>query len=132
MISPYIAAAGLIVSATAIMLFLISESAEKIMDRPILAALAGEDGRSFRIENFGNKPALDINAGVLPFNLEFLIEMLPAGEEKKINCERLIGNSRVILNYSDEKGIKYTKSADFSTPLKHEYDPAKPLIPIFR
>ncbi|MDD4126804.1 MAG: hypothetical protein PHV39_03855 [Methanomicrobium sp.] len=131
-ISVYLTASGLIITATLYISFLISGSADKAMDRPILSALLGDNGKSITVANYGNKKALNVNIEILPSNLRFFLESLPCDSGNEIYCRELPGNIRVILNYSDETGKKHTKTEDLKFNDNSDYDPTKPLIPIFQ
>jgi len=131
-VSVYLTASGLIITAILYISFLISDSADKAMDRPILSAFLGDDGKSITVANYGNKKAFNINIEILPSNLKFFIESLPCDSENDLDCRELPGNIRVILNYSDETGKKHLKTADLKFSENTKYDPTKPLIPIFQ
>lgn len=125
-------ATGLIITGTLLMSVLISESSEKIVEKPMLSAYLGEDGRSFIIKNFGNRDATEINISLVPSNLEYLIPRLEADKEEKTDCGELIGRNRIIMDYADDDGKRYSKSADLKFRDECEYDPTKPMIPIFK
>jgi len=130
--SVILTAAGLIITGTLAMGIMISESAESLVDRPLLFAYLGEDGRSFVLKNMGNIDALDIHVSIVPANLEYLIERIAADIEEKTNCDQLIGKNRIIVNYTDKTGTRYSKSADLSFNEECDYDPTQPMIPLFR
>ncbi|GEM_PF-4663246 len=131
-VSPILTVIGLILSGTLAMAFAISESAEKIMDKPLLFAYLGDDGRSFILKNIGDADALDIHISIIPSNLEYLFEHLGADSEEKTDCGRLLGKNRIILNYSDEDGKRYKKTAELGFREECEYDPIKPMFPLFK
>lgn len=131
LISAYLTATGLIVTGTLALLFFMSESAENIMQRPILSAYPKPGNKSFTVVNLGNKSALDISIEVLPHNLEFFITNLNSDENYDIECEKFLGNSRVFFTYSDDKGKRYEKNLELKSDIVTDYDPTKPLIPIF-
>jgi tetrahydromethanopterin S-methyltransferase subunit F len=130
--SVYLTAAGIIITATLFMLCLISESAGKAMEKPILVAYLGDDGRSIIVGNIGNKDAVNINISLIPANLEFAIDNLSTDIEEKKDCGQLIGKNRAIMEYSDDTGTKHKKTSDLNFKDCKEYDPTKPLIPIFQ
>lgn len=131
-VSILLTATGLIITGTLAMAVLISESAGKAVDRPLLFAFLGEDGRSFITRNIGNAPALEVHVSVVPSNLEYLIGRIDADNEEKTDCGQLIGKNRIIMEYADESGKRYSKSADLQFKEDCEYDPTKPMIPIFK
>lgn len=131
-ISPLLTVIGLIITVTIVMAVMISESAGKTVDRPILSACLREDGRGFVLKNFGNGDALDVRISVLPSNLEYMLARIEADDEEVIDCGQLLGNNRVIMNYTDEKREEYNGSADLNPGNDCEYDPFKPMIPIFK
>ncbi|MBN1431590.1 MAG: hypothetical protein JW931_02340 [Methanomicrobiaceae archaeon] len=131
-VSVLLTAVGLIITGTLAMSVLISESAETVVDKPILFAYLGEDGRSFILKNIGNVDALDIHISLVPSNLEFLNKRIEADTEDKTECGQLIGKNRIIVDYTDETGNRYSKTANLNFKDDCEYDPTKPMIPIFK
>ena len=130
--SALLTAVGLIITGTLAMSVLISESAETVVNKPILFSYLGEDGRSFILKNIGNVDALDIHISLVPSNLEFLIERIEADTEENTDCGELIGKNRIIVDYTDETGTRYSKTANLNFRDDCEYDPTKPMIPIFK
>lgn len=131
-VSVLLTAAGLIITGTLVMAVMVSESAEELVEKPIIFAYLGEDGRSFVLKNIGNVDALDIHISVVPSNLEYLIERLGSDTEEITDCGQLIGKNRAIINYTDETGKRYSKSAELKFKEECEYDPTKPMFPMFK
>lgn len=123
---------GLIITGTIAMTFMISESAEGIVDKPLIYAYLGDDGRSFILKNIGNVDALEIHISIVPSNLEYHIGRIDPDDEEKTDCGRLIGKNRIILDYSDKDGKKYKRTAELVFTEDCEYDPTKTMIPLFR
>lgn len=130
--SVILTATGLIITGTLAMAVMVSESAETLVEKPILLAFLGEDGRSFILKNIGNVDALDIHISVVPSNLEYLIERLEADTGEKTDCGQLIGKNKVIIDYTDGTGKRYSKTTDLNFRQECEYDPTKPMIPMFK
>jgi hypothetical protein len=131
-VSVLLTATGLILTGTLAMVIHITESAGEAIDRPVLFVFLGEDGRSFVIRNIGNAAASEIHVSVVPSNLEYIIDRIDADGEEKTECGQLIGKNRVIIEYADETGKRYSKSEDLRFEDDCEYDPTKPMIPIFK
>lgn len=131
-VSVLLTATGLIITGTLAMVIHITESAGEAIDRPLLFAFLGEDGRSFVIRNVGNAAASEIHVSVVPSNLEYIIDYIDADDEEQTDCGQLIGKNRIIMEYADEAGKRYSKSVDLQFKEDCEYDPTKPMIPIFK
>lgn len=90
-----------------------------------------EDAKAIILTNSGNSPALTIHAALVPMDIEYDVASLAVDESHEYPLSSMLAEVKVVVTYTNEKGEGFTQSQKISAA-GDEYDPLKPMIPIFR
>ncbi|WOF17238.1 hypothetical protein F1737_11405 [Methanoplanus sp. FWC-SCC4] len=132
LVSYYLTAIGLIISGTLAMVFVMNEHGKTVLNKPRLFPILGDDGRSVIITNTGETDALSVEITIVPSNLEYSFKSIDADSEIKIETKELVGKNKINIEYYDKSGEKFTVKENLTFAEDTEYDPFKPMIPMFK
>lgn len=131
LLSVYVGAIFLVITATLAMCFHIYNSAGKGIEKPILLLSIDDDGKTLLIYNIGNRKAENVRVSLLPSNIEFTIPAIPEDSHVTYDAGSLVGKNRAIVRFSDEKGIEHFHKQELLFRDECEYDPTKPMFNLF-
>jgi len=118
-----------------VMIAIVVVMARLIMDDstslPEIDARLREDAKEIVIKNTGNSPAEKIHVALGPLNLEYDIASLPADTTHEYPLSSMISEVRLVVQFENDKAELFSRTFDLSA-LKPEYDPFRPMIPLFR
>jgi hypothetical protein len=101
------------------------------VSRPDVAADLSDDAKSIILKNSGNAPALNIHVALVPLNSEYDVPALAVDETHDHPLGSMIQEVKAVVTYQNEERGLFSKSFALSA-LGNEYEPFKPMIPIFK
>jgi len=128
MISIYLAG---IVFILVITLFISLQIMQDSECRPDLVAGLSEDAKSIIIRNSGNATAVNIHVALVPMDSEYDVPSLAVDESHSYKLDKMIQEVKVVITFENEEKGGFTETFSLS-PLGNEYDPLKPMIPLFK
>jgi hypothetical protein len=96
---------------------------------PDIAAKLKDDAKAIILTNTGNSEALNIHAALVPLDLEYDLESLAVDGSHEFPLPKMIEEVKVVVTFENEK--RNTFSSTFKLSSMGEYDPLKPMVPIF-
>ena len=126
LVSIYLAGIALIIVVALVMSLMISQDTNF---RPQVEARLREDAKTVILFNNGNSAALSIHAALVPMNIEYDVPSLAVDQSHEYPLPSMVSGVKVVVTYENEKGLKFSHSYQLSS--SGEYDPLKPMIPIF-
>ncbi len=99
--------------------------------RPDLTASLSDDAKSIIIKNSGNAPAVNIHVALVPMDSEYNVPSLAVDESHTHTLDKMIQEVKVVITFENEEKGGFTETFALS-PLGNEYDPLKPMIPLFK
>jgi hypothetical protein len=99
---------------------------------PHVVCSLSEDAKSIIVRNIGTAPARKIHVALVPLDIEFDIREIQPDEEEIFTLEKMIQQAKVVVRYSPvESDSVIENSYPISSVDGGEYDPLKPMFPIF-
>jgi hypothetical protein len=126
MYSVYLAGIAFILLVVIIMSLMISQ---ETMGMPQLTAKLREDAKAIVLTNGGNAPALRIHVALVPLNIEYDVGSLAVDQSHEHPLTSMISDVKAVITYTNERGQSFSHSHKLSAA--EEFDPLKPMIPIF-
>lgn len=126
LVNIYLAGIAIILVVALVMSLMISQDTNF---RPQIEARLREDAKAIILFNNGNSPALSIHTALVPMNIEYDIPSLAVDTSHEYPLASMVSGVKVVVTYENEKGQKYSHSFPLSS--SGEYDPLKPMIPLF-
>jgi hypothetical protein len=97
---------------------------------PQVSVTLREDAKAVIITNAGNAPAVKIHVALVPMNIEYDVDMLAADASQEYPLASMIAEVKAVVTYENELGKPFSLTKKLSAS-GEEYDPLKPMIPIF-
>lgn len=123
----YLAGIAFILVVTVIMSLMIMQDTTF---KPQIAADLREDAKAVVLTNKGNSPAQKIHVALVPMNIEYDLPSLGVDESHEYLMESMIEEVKVVFNYENEKGQRFSDAANLSSS-GERFEPLKPMIPVF-
>jgi hypothetical protein len=124
----YLAGIVFILFVTVIMSMLIMQDS---VSRPDVTADLSDDAKSIILKNSGNATALNIHVALVPMNTEYDMPSLAVDEIHTRQLGSMIQNVKVVVKFENEEKVIFSRSYALSA-LGTEYEPFKPIIPVFK
>lgn len=124
----YAAAIIFILFAVLIMSLLIMQDSASF---PNVVVELKDDAKSVIIRNAGNSDAVKVHVALVPINIEFDILVLAPDQVNEYPLESMLAEAKAIATFENVMGNTFSKSYSL-TASGNEYDPLKPMIPLFR
>jgi hypothetical protein len=122
----YLAGIALIIVAAIVMSLMIMQDTTF---RPQVEAKLRDDAKAIILTNAGNSLALAVHAALVPLNIEYDVPSIAVEQSHEYPLPSMVSSVKVVVTYANEKGMKFSHSVHLSSA--GEYDPLKPLIPVF-
>lgn len=97
---------------------------------PEVVAELKEDAKGIIIRNSGNSDALKVHVALVPMDIEFDIKALAADQINEYPLEKMIPQVKAVITFENTMGETFSRSYKLSAG--GEYDPFKPMIPLFK
>ncbi len=127
-INLYLGGIVFLIALVIVMARLIMEDSTSL---PEIDARLREDAKGIVIKNTGSAVAERIHVALVPLNIEYDIASLPADSLYEYPVPAMISEVRVVVQFGNDRTEVFTREFNLSA-LKPEYDPFKPMIPLFR
>lgn len=98
---------------------------------PDVVAEIREDAKAIIIRNSGNADALKVHVALIPVDLEFDISVLAPDQVNEYPLEKMIKDVKAVITFENVMGEAFSRSFKLSAD-GSEYDPLRPMIPLFR
>lgn len=118
----------IILAALVMSLSIMKDSA----DLPNISAYLQEDAKGIWIVNRGNSPAYSIRVALVPMDIEFTIPKLEEDEKSQFPLDKMVENVKVVIQYTNDRGVEYSNSYKLSALGGGEEDLLKPAFPLFK
>jgi hypothetical protein len=128
LINIYLAGIVFILVVTIVMSMLIMQDS---ISHPDLDAELSDDAKSIILKNSGNATALNIHVALVPMNTEYDLPTLAVDATHSYPFDAMIQNVKAVITYENEEKVVFSKSYSLSA-LGNEYEPFKPMIPLFK
>jgi hypothetical protein len=126
-ISIYLAGIAFILLIVILMSLFIMQDSKFLPDAE---ALLRDDAKAVIIRNNGNSPALKVHVALVPFNIEYDIPFLDADASFEYPLSAMVENVKVVLTFENEQQKEFSRTCMLSA--SGEFDPFKPMIPLFK
>ncbi len=126
LVNIYLAGVVLIFVVVIVMSFLIMQDTTFL---PQVEVRLREDAKAIVLTNNGNSPAINIHVALVPMNIEYDIATLAVDQSHEYPFTSMVTEVKAVITYSNENGRAFSESRKLSSA--GEYDPFKPVIPIF-
>lgn len=126
-VSPYLAGIAVIILIAIIMSLLIMQDTTFL---PQVEVRLREDAKGIILKNSGNAPAEEIHVALVPLNIEYDVPSLAVDALHEYPLASMIVEVKAVITFKNEHGISYSLTKNLSAS-REEYDPLKPMIPIF-
>ena len=126
-INIYLAGFVFVIFITVLMSLLILQDATSL---PEITAALSEDAKTLILTNVGSAAAHRIHVTLVPADREFEIPSLGADESHAHPLGGMMTELKVVIRFENNQGREFSQSFRLSA-LGGEYDPLKPLIPVF-
>ena len=90
-----------------------------------------DDAKAIILRNSGNSVALKVHVALVPLNIEFDIPSLAVEEKYEYQVPSMIETVKVAVTFQNEKDAALSRTYNLNA-LEGNYDPLKPMIPVFR
>ncbi len=97
--------------------------------RPQVVARLRDDAKGIILRNNGNAAALSIHAALVPLNIEYDVPALGVEQTHEHLISSMVTSVKVVLSYRNERDQAFSQTFQLSST--EEFDPLKPMIPIF-
>ena len=124
----YLAGIVFILVITIVMLLQIMQDHLSLPD--VEAGLA-EDAKSIILRNSGNSDAFHIHVALVPMDTEYDVPSLAVDESHTHPLDAMIEEVKVVVTFENEEKGTFSQTYALSA-LGNQYDPFKPMIPLFR
>ena len=98
--------------------------------QPEIAVRLKEDAKAIVLTNTGNSVAMNIHVALVPLDVEYDVKSLPVETSHEYQLPKMAEEVKVVVTYENEKQNSFTGTFRVSS-LGPEYDPLKPMIPVF-
>ena len=98
---------------------------------PDVAASLADDAKSIILKNSGNSPALHIHVALVPMDTEYDVPSLAVDESHTHPLDAMIEEVKVVVTFENEEKGTFSQTYALSA-LGNQYDPFKPMIPLFK
>ena len=99
---------------------------------PHVVCSLSEDAKSIIVRNIGTAPARKIHVALVPLDIEFDIREIQPDEEEIFTLEKMITQAKVVVRYTAAESDQIIENSyPISSVDGGEYDPLKPMFPIF-
>ena len=98
---------------------------------PDISASLTEDAKSVVIRNSGTAPAFRIHVALVPANTEYDVKSLAVDETNTHPLPSMVPEVKAVITFENEGKNTFTRSYSLSA-LGNEYEPFKPMIPLFK
>ena len=126
-VSIYLAGTAFVVLVVIIMSLMIMQDTTFL---PQVNVTLREDAKAIVLTNAGNSPAVKIHVALVPINIEYDVDHLAVDASHEYSFASMIAEVKAVITYENEKGVSFSLSKKLSSS-GEEYDPLKPMIPIF-
>jgi hypothetical protein len=120
-----------IVFVLAITLFMSMQIMQDSTYLPEVAASLADDAKSIILKNNGNSTALHIHVTLVPMNTEYDVPSLAVDETHTFLLASMIEEVKAVVTFQNEKNGGFSQTYALSA-LGNEFDPLKPVIPLFK
>jgi len=124
----YAAGIVFIIFVTLLMSLFIMQDSTSLPD---VVAEIREDAKAIIIRNSGNADAQKVHVALIPIDLEFDISVLAPDQVNEYPLEKMIKDVKAVITFENVMGEAFSRSYKLSAD-DSEYDPLKPMIPLFR
>lgn len=99
---------------------------------PHVVCSLSEDAKSVIVRNVGTAPARKIHVSLVPLDIEFDLKEIQPDEEEIFTLEKMITQVKVVVRYTAAESDQIIENSyPISSVDGGEYDPLKPMFPIF-
>lgn len=126
-VSIYLAGIAFILLVVIVMSLMIMQDTTFL---PQVTVRLREDAKALVLTNAGNAAAVKIHVALVPMNIEYDVDLLAADASHEYPLKSMIVEVKAVISYENEKGIPFSLTKKLSAS-GEEYDPLKPMIPIF-
>lgn len=98
---------------------------------PDVIAEIRDDAKAITIRNSGNADALKVHVTLVPLDIEFDIAVLAPDQVNEYPLGKMIQEVKAVTTFENMRGESFSRSYKLSVN-GSEYDPLKPMIPLFR
>jgi hypothetical protein len=123
----YLAGIAVIILVAIVMSLLIMQDTTF---RPQVNVKLREDAKAVVLTNAGNSPALRIHVVLVPMNIEYDVDSLAVDQVHEYPLPSMVADVKAITTYANETGQQYSQTRRLSAS-EEEFEPLKPMIPVF-
>ena len=98
---------------------------------PEIAVNLRDDAKAIIFTNKGNARAEKIHVALVPVNIEFDISSLEVESTYEFSLNEMFETIKIAVTYQNENGRLFSSSSKLSV-FGEEYDPFKPMFPMFK
>ena len=114
----------------AITLYMSLQIMQDSVSHPHVEASLRDDAKSIILKNSGNSKAFQIHVALVPMNTEYDVPSLEVDETHTYPLASMIEEVKVVVTFENEKNHAFSQTYALSS--LGEYDPLKPMIPLFK
>jgi hypothetical protein len=122
----YLAGITLIITVVYVMSLMIMQDTAFL---PQINVRLREDAKAVVLTNAGNSPAVKIHVALVPLNIEYDVPSLAADASHEYSLPSMLAEVKAVITFENEKGQSFSLTHRLSA--SEEFDPLKPMIPIF-
>lgn len=131
LINPLFIGFGVIITATIIMSFVISDSGKKVGERPNVIPYVSDDRRKIVLTNIGKHPAFDVKGEIKKKNIIISAGKIEPDGIFDYSAENLEGSAVIYISYKNEDGKEFKGNQKLIFGMDQDYDPTKPIFNMF-
>jgi hypothetical protein len=98
---------------------------------PNVSAHLADDAKAIILRNSGNSAAVNIHVALVPLNVEYDVPSLAVDAIHTHPLPSMVQDIKAVVTFENEDKVPFSRTYPLSA-LGGEYDPFKPMIPIFK
>ncbi|HSQ94147.1 MAG TPA: hypothetical protein VLL74_07630 [Methanoregula sp.] len=122
----YLAGIVLILTVVLVMSLMIMQDSTFL---PQINVRLREDAKAIVLTNAGNSPAVKIHVALVPLDIEYDVPSLAADASHEYPLASMLAEVKAVITFENEKGQPFSLTHHLSASA--EFDPLKPMIPVF-